>query len=355
MYRLVLLLFAVFTASDLCAVRIKDVVNIRGVRENMLIGYGLVVGLSGTGDGKSPYTNKSLAQMFRRMGVEVKDDEATSKNTAAVIVTAKLPPFPRIGNRIDVVVSSVGDASSLQGGTLLLTPLKANSQNVYAVAQGPLSIGGFSVKGAKASVQKNHVTVGYIPNGAIIEREIPVDFTTVSNFTLALHNPDFTTAARLVYVINADLGGKYARALDPGTVQVFPPYGWMDGSVAFLARIENLDVVPDMKAKVIVNERTGTVIMGSHVRISTVAIAHGALSIEIKSKEKKDDFGMVSMTQTVSAKESKKDKVIVVDGGTTINDVAKALNAIGATPRDLITVFQSIKAAGALQAELEII
>ncbi|MBN1115087.1 MAG: flagellar basal body P-ring protein FlgI, partial [Oligoflexia bacterium] len=244
----------VFIINDASAVRIKDLSNIKGVRENMLIGYGLVVGLDGTGDGKSPYTSKSLSQMFRRMGVEVTSEEATSKNVAAVIVTATLPPFPRVGNKIDVIVSSVGDAKSLQGGTLLVTPLKANSQDVYAVAQGPVSIGGFAVKGSKASTQKNHVTVGTIPNGAIIERELPLDFSNISNFTLALHNPDFSTAARVAHVINQDLGGKYATALDPGTIKIFAPYGYNGGSVEFLAMIESLDVVPDMRAKVIINE-----------------------------------------------------------------------------------------------------
>ena len=381
---LAVVLLIVFSAKA-SAVRIKDLASIKGIRYNQVFGYGLVVGLNGTGDKVgTTFTVQSLVNMIERMGIHVDANEVTVKNVAAVIVTAKIAPFARIGNKIDGVVSSIGDAKSLQGGTLLLTPLRGVDRKVYALAQGPISVGGFSAGGAGGGgVTKNHPTVGRISRGATIEREIPVSMQDKKELTITLNNPDFTTAIRVCNAINEKLGQVVASTRDSGTLNLHVPEGSRNRVVQMLAAVENLEVIPDTVARVILNEKTGTVVVGENVRISTVAVAHGNLSIQIKERaivsqplpfapappdgtdaqqfELEDGAVVAPGGQTVvtpdsdvSAQEEKR-RLLLVPSGTTIGELVRALNAIGVTPRDLITIFQSIKAAGALQAELEII
>jgi len=355
----VLLIFLCGTSE---AVRVKDIADVKGVRNNQLIGYGLVIGLNGTGDGNNTrFTTQTLTGLLGRMGITVDPDKVKVENVAAVMVTAKLPPFSKMGSRIDVVVSSMGDAESLQGGTLLLTPLKAPNGQIYAVAQGPISIGGFSAKGQAASVQKNHPTVGQIPGGALVEKEVPLDLTNKKILSINLRNPDFTTAMRLVDVINDNVREDVAKAIDGATVEVKIPQKYQGRVVEYLASLEKLDVVPDAVAKVILDERTGTVVMGSNVRISTVAISHGNLTIQIKEEKEVSQPAPYSTGKTVEVPKTEitvteeQSRLIVIPSTTSIGDVAKGLNAVGVTPRDLIAILQAIKAAGALQAELEII
>ena len=344
------------------AVRIKDIIDIEGVRKNQLIGYGLVVGLNGTGDGsKSEFTIQSMASMLEKMGITVKSEDIKVDNVAAVMITADLPPFARVGSRIDVLVNSIGDADNLQGGTLLLTPLKAANGKVYAVAQGPVSTGGFSSGGEGGKVQKNFPTVGRIAGGAIIEKEVISNFNQRKTLSLALRRSDFTTASRVAEAINAALYEQAAKTPDAGTIQVEIPEKYSENIVGLVALIEGLTVTPDTISKIVVNERTGTVVMGNNVRISTIAIAHGNLSIQIK--ESKDvsqplpfSRGKTVVTpDTEISVEEEKNKLVVVESGVTIGEVVMALNALGVSPRDLIAIFQAIKAAGALHAELEII
>ena len=345
-------------------VRIKDIADIKGVRQNQLVGYGLIVGLNGTGDSDSAiFTVQSMASMLEKMGVTVKAEDIEVDNVAAVMVTADLPPFARSGSRIDVLVSSIGDAENLQGGTLLFTPLKAADQQVYAVAQGPISTGGFAVSGDSGSgVQKNFPTVGRVVNGALIEKEIPNKFNQKQSLTLALHSPDFTTSTRVARAINIAFYDEIARTHDAGTIEVKVPDKYMGNVVAMVTLIESLGVTPDTISKVIINERTGTVIMGENVRISTVAIAHGNLSIEIKEDTRVSQplpFSpggetVVTPDSNVQVQEGN-NPIYLVNSGISIAAVVKALNALGVSPRDLIAIFQALKAAGALQAELEII
>ena len=345
------------------AVRIKDMASVRGVRANQLIGYGLVVGLNGTGDKSSTtFTNQGLANMLTRMGLKVSADGIKVKNVAAVMVTTKLPPYARLGNRLDVTLSSLGDATSLAGGTLIMTPLKALDGNVYAVAQGPISVGGFSAGGEAATVSKNHPTVGRIPRGAVVERELPLKFRDLKDLTINLNTPDFTTANRVANAINKVMPQVRASAVDPSTVTFHLPQGAGANPVGIMARLENINVDPDVSAKVIVDERTGTVVMGEAVRISTVAVASGSLSISITEGEDVSQAlpfapgGRTVATPTTEVQVGEqKSKLGVLKSGATIGDVVKALNALGATPRDLITILQAIKSAGALQADLEII
>lgn len=346
------------------AVRIKDIANIKGVRPNQLVGYGLIVGLNGTGDDdKLKFTIQSMAAMLEKMGVTVRTEDIEFKNVAAVMVTAELPPFPRIGSRIDVLVSSIGDAENLQGGTLLLTPLKAADGQVYAVAQGPVSTGGFDAGGAAGGgVQKNFPTVGRVPGGALIEKEIALDFNEKKNLTFVLHQPDFTTASRMAQAINAALNDPAARTRDAGTIEVNVPEKYWGNTVELATLIENLGVTPDTVSKVIINERTGTVIMGENVRISTVAIAHGNLSIQVKETENVSQplpfspRGETAVTPDSEVfVEEGNNPIFLVKSGVSIGDVVRALNALGVSPRDLIAIFQALRAAGALQAELEII
>jgi len=378
---LLIIFFLVASAAD--AARIKDIAGIGGVRENQLIGYGLVVGLMGTGDDpKNGFTRETIANMLRRQGMNMTGRDPKPKNIAAVMLTAQLPPFTKTGARIDVTVSSIGDATSLQGGTLLMTPLRAADGEVYAVAQGPLIIGGFSAGGANASMTKNHTNVGIIANGALVEREVKYALGQDKNFRINLFQPDFTTAKRLADAVTGKFQGLEAKAIDSSTVLVGMAPTFKGNLVEKISELENIDVSVDTVAIVVMNEKTGTVVMGENVRISTVAVAHGNLSIQIKEDLKvsqplpfapKPPDGskpaisrkdgtivapggqtVVTKDTTVTAAEEKK-QLMVVPRGVTIQDVVTALNAIGVTPRDLITIIQTIKAAGALQADLRII
>ncbi|USN46484.1 MAG: flagellar basal body P-ring protein FlgI [Pseudobdellovibrionaceae bacterium] len=314
------------------AARLKDIANIRGVRSNQLVGYGIVVGLNGTGDSGLEYTNKSISRMLDKLGMKIGGDEAASKNVAAVLITAELPPFARAGNRIDVTVSALGDATSLKGGTLVQSPLRAADQQTYAVAQGAVLVG-FSQSGV-------HETVARLPSGAIIERDLGGDFSSRKMFRLTLHNPDFTTSARVAKRVNMELAGKYASALDAATVDIVSPASFEGKGVELLAMIESLQVSPDLRAKVVVNEKTGTVVVGHEVRVSHVAISHGDLSLKVEGEEDSKKGGP---------------RVVEIKASASVGDIVKAMNQLGVTPKDLITILQSVKAAGALQGELEIL
>lgn len=359
---LALVSLLLLAAGPAQAVRIKDMASFKGVRGNQLVGYGLVVGLNGTGDkSATTFTVQGLANMLTRMGVRVTPDQVKVKNVAAVMVTASLPPFARVGQRLDVTLSSLGDSTSLGGGTLIMTPLKGMDGNTYVMAQGPVSVGGFLAAGEAASVRKNHPTVGRIPRGGTVERELPFTFKEMNQLEINLDTPDFTTAARVAAAVNRGVPGVQAQAIDPSTIKLtMPPHEAMD-RVALVAKLENLKIQPDILAKVVVEERTGTVVMGEAVRISKVAVTSGALSISIAETEQVSQPLPFSEGQTVVTPQTEvqvgeqKAKLQVVDGGVSIGEVVKALNALGATPRDLITILQAIRAAGALQAELEII
>lgn len=345
------------------AVRIKDLAHVRGVRRNQLFGYGLVVGLDGTGDDdKTEFTIQSLVSMLEKVGIVVDPGDVKVDNVAAVMVTANLPAFARVGTRIDVLVSSIGNAESLQGGTLLMTPLKAPNGEVYAVAQGPISIGGFAFGGAAGSgVQKNHPTAAQIVGGAIVEKEVPLDLAKSNTIAITLQKPDFTTCLRMAKTIEENMGLGTAKAVDAGTVNVVVPEKLKGEIVPFLAKLENLDLTPDTVAKIVLNERTGTVVMGENVRILTVAVSHGSLSILIKEQPTVSQPLPFSEGQTVILPQSEvsvteeKANLMIMPEGVNIGEVVRGLNALGVTPRDLIAILQAIKAAGALQAELEII
>ena len=344
-----LLLWPVNNAT---AVRLKDVSSVQGVRTNMLVGYGLVVGLDGTGDGSnSPFTSQALVNMLENLGVHVNKDDVKVKNVAGVMVTATLPPFIKNGQALDVTLSTLGDAKSLQGGTLIVTPLKGLDGKVYALAQGPISIGGFEVGKGGNTVQKNHVNVARIPNGAIVEREIPVSFTGKKEVVLNLNSPDFTTMSRAVSAIDALLQGNYATATDSGSLTVAIPEEYIGNEVGFMAALEHVEIAPDSAAKIIIDERTGTVVMGNEVRLKPLAVAHGTLNVEVSTYNNAtsplDNFNIIAKEQG--------NKLVPVNPGATLGDLVTALNVIGVTPRDLISILQSIKAAGALQADLEII
>jgi len=368
--RWVALIFFMLTSSTLLipdadAVRIKDIADIKGVRGNQLVGYGLVVGLEGSGDtDDSLFTIQSLASLLEKMGVTVQPaDIEDVENVAAVMVTTDLPAFATLGSRIDVLVSSIGDAENLQGGTLLFTPLKAADGRVYAVAQGPVSTGGFAVSGNSGDqVQKNFPTVGRVVGGALVEKEIHSNFNQKDSLTLALHKADFTTATRVAQAINRAFYSQLAQTENGGSIQVKVPDNYRGKTVQFVTMIESLGVTPDMVSKIVVNERTGTVIMGENVRISTIAIAHGNLSIQIdESQNVSQPLPFSRGGETVVTPESDilvkegKNPLFLVESGVSISEVVKALNVLGVTPRDLIAIFQALKAAGALQAELEVI
>ena len=344
------------------AVRLKDIAEINGVRKNQLVGYGLVVGLDGTGDGKKAvFTAQSIASMLQKMGVTINKADIKVENVAAVMVTADLPPFAKKGNRVDVLVSSMGDAKNLQGGTLMMTPLKGVDGKIYAVAQGPVNTGGFGAGGNASMVVKNFPTVGRVLSGAIIEREVPHQFNQRDSLLFSLHNPDFNTAATVVNTINATYAQPVARAEDAGTIKISIPEPYVGNAVPFLASLSTIEVEPDNDAKVVINERTGTVVMGEQVRISTIAIAHGNLSIVVKenanvSQPLPFSDGRTAVTPNTQINvEEDASKLMVVPKGIRIGQVVNALNALGVTPRDLIAIFQAIKAAGALQADLEVI
>jgi flagellar P-ring protein precursor FlgI len=343
------------------AERIKDIASFEGVRENQLIGYGLVVGISNTGD-TGLATLQTIANMLQRMGVVIKPRDIMAKNTAAVVVTATLPPFPKPGTKIDALVSAIGDAKSLQGGTLLLTPLKGPDGKVYALAQGPVSIGGFIGGGAGTTVQKNHLTSGRVPQGVIIEQDLPFTLGKGGEIKIFLQSPDFTTATEITKKINETLNFEYASTIDPSAIRLKIPPDYADKKVELITLIEGLDVSPDIPARIVINERTGTIVIGDKVRISPVAIAHGNLTIEIKTEfrvsqpppfapEKAET--VVVPQKDVTVKEQKASLMEV--SGTTLGEIVRALNALGVTPRDLIAILQALKASGALRAELEII
>ncbi len=351
-------------ATPACAqIRVKDIADIEGVRENQLVGYGLVVGLNGTGDklDSAVFTRESLVGMLERLGVNTRDQIAKlqTKNVAAVMVTGNLPPFARTGSRIDVSVSAIGDATNLSGGTLLVTPLLAADGEVYGVGQGAVTTGAVAARGASgSSVTRNVPTSGKIANGAIVEREVPFALAAQENVALALRNPDLTTARRMEAAINDALGGKVAHATDPRTVMLA-----LHGRdvVAALANIEELRVEPDTPAIVVIDETSGTIVMGANVRISTVAIAQGNLTIRVSEAPQISQPGALSGGTTATAAKSTitidtehDHKLGMLTEAPTLRDLVASLNALGVGPRDLISILQAIKAAGALQADLEV-
>ena len=359
---LILLSILLATLSTAEASRIKELAQLEGVRSNQLVGYGLVVGLNGTGDSASTqFTIQSLVNMMERLGVTVSPDKVKVANVAAVVVTAELPPFARAGSAIDVTVSSVGDAANLAGGTLLMTPLKAADGKIYAVAQGPLVVGSLAFGGKAAMVQKNHPTAGRIPDGALVEREVPYVFGQGDGLNYRLKDSDFTTVSRMSAAVNKHFGGMIAHSLDAGQMQVQVPDKFQDRVVDFVAELERLDVVPDAQARIVVNEKTGTIVMGDQVRISTVAVSHGNLNLVISEQTNVSQPNPLGGGQTVASPATQLDvseekgNLVVLQQGVSIGDVAAALNAIGATPRDLIAIFQAIKASGALYADLVIL
>lgn len=345
--------------------RIKDIVDFEGVRENMLIGYGLVVGLNGTGDtlSSSIFTRESLVGMLERLGVNARDDSLKTDNVAAVMVTATLPPFAKQGTRIDLSLSAIGDADSLLGGTLLVTPLVGADGEVYAVAQGPVAVGGVSAGGAGAEISKGVPTNGRIASGAIIEREIAFDLQGLDTLRISLRNPDFTTARRIAQAINSFAGGPIAQSRDSATVSLVVPDNYRGRMVALITDIEQLRVIPDISAKVVIDEQTGIIVMGENVRISTVAIAQGNLTIRITETpqvsqplpfSEEGDTVTVPRTQ-IEIDEDDDKRLSVLSNSVTLQELVDGLNALGIGPRDMISILQAIKAAGALQAEIELL
>lgn len=365
---LLLLLTLIFTTSPAEAARIKDIAQLHGVRNNQLLGYGLITGLNGTGDDmkKSVFTLQAIYNMMTRQGISIDPDNINDikvKNVAAVMVTAALPPFARSGSTIDVQVSSLGDAKSLAGGTLLMTPLLGPDGNVYAVAQGPLTVGAFSFGGKAARVQQNHPTVGRIAGGAIIERSVGVELGREGLLHYQLREADFTTAANMAEVINRNFGPGTAVPDNPGLVRVNIPEKAAENLVDFIAALEILEIKADSTARVVVNERTGTIVMGRDVKLSTVAVSHGNLSLIIRedySVSQPEPFGrgetVVTPETTITVAEEAGQLVLLdMQKGVSLGEIANALNAIGATPRDLIAIFQAIKASGSLHGELIIL
>ncbi|MFQ5533269.1 MAG: flagellar basal body P-ring protein FlgI [Sphingomonadales bacterium] len=360
-----LLGFACDAAS--AASRIKDIVDFEGVRENHLLGYGLVVGLDGTGDTlqNAPFTEQSLQAMLERLGINTRGGQSKmrTENVAAVIVTASLPPFARHGSRIDVTVSTLGDAESLLGGTLLATPLRGADGEVYSVAQGSVTVGGFKAQGDAGTVIKGVITSGRIANGGVIEREIAFNFASMRTLRLSLRNPDITTANRVAGAIDRFLGGPAAKTLDPGTVRLSIPNEFKGDIVTLLADVEQLRVEPDQIARVVIDEVSGVIVMGSNVRISTVAIAQGNLTIRVTETPQVSQpapFSQGGETVTVprteiAVEEGDKNRLTVLDPGVSLQDLVDGLNALGIGPRDMISILQALKAAGALQADIEIL
>ena len=351
------------TSDDRLTVRVKDVADIEGVRENQLIGYGIVVGLNRTGDRvqQNIYARQTLQNLLERMGISTTADSLKPENMATVLVTAKLPPFVRQGSKIDVTVSSIADARSLQGGTLILTPLKGVDGQIYALAQGPLSIGGISAGDRGNSVEINHPTVGRIPNGAMIEKAVQTELARNGMLTLVLRQEDFTTASRLNRVINEKFGPGTARALDGRNVEIRVPANYADDRVGFIADLESLRLKTDAVAKVVINERTGTIVMGREVRLSSVVISQGGITVKIGTEFEVSQPGVLSRTgetvtvprTTVEVKERKPESVTLPDGAT-VDEVVRGLRAVGVSARDIISILQAIKSAGALAADIEL-
>jgi flagellar P-ring protein precursor FlgI len=355
----VLLLILVSTAE---AARLKDIAHIEGVRGNQLFGYGLVVGLNGTGDGTSVgFTMRSVANMMERLGIAVDPENVKVKNVAAVMVTATLPPFARPGLKLDLTLSSMGDAKSLVGGTLLFTQLKGADGNIYVVGQGPVSVGGFSVETGTDTAMQNHPTTAVVSEGGIVERSIPFDLFQSKRVRIVLREPDFTTMTRVVEGINSYLDRPVALALDAASVEIPLLADYARDPIGLVARIEQIDVKRDAPAKVIVNEKTGTIVMGEHVTVGRVALAHGNLNISIRGDVQVSQPNALSETgqtavvlnQDVNVGEEVK-QLGILGGKVTLREVIDALNSLGATPRDLISIFTALKHAGALNAELVI-
>ncbi len=350
--------------ADAKTSRIKDVVDIEGVRENQLVGYGLVVGLNGTGDslGNSPFTEQSLIAMLERLGVNIRGENLNTGNVAAVMVTATLPPFTNQGGRIDVNISSLGDATSLQGGTLLVTPLLAADGEAYAVAQGEVSIAGFSAGGDAQQVTQNIPTAGRVPAGAIVEREIAFRLEDLQTVRLALKNPDFTTARRIAQAINGFTSSDLAKAENSASVMLVRPQNYDGSIVDLITDIEQLPVQPDLPAKVVISERSGVIVMGADVRISNVAIAQSNLTIKVTETPQVSQANpFAEGGETVVVPRTDLDvnqggdvKLATLDTGVTLQDLVTGLNRLGMQPRDIITIIQAVKAAGALQAEIEV-
>ena len=358
-----LLAATLFAGPAFAKSRIKDIADFEGVRENQLIGYGLVVGLQGTGDSlrNVAATRQSLTAMLERLGVNTRDLNLNTKNVAAVMVTTNLPAFAAQGSRIDVTVSALGDAKSLSGGQLLVTPLVGADQQVYAVAQGAIAIGGFSAGGASgSSVTRGVPTVGRISSGALVEREVHFDLAGQQELKLALRNPDFTTARRVADAVNGAIGPGVARAANPGSVVVQRPATFAGDMVDLLTRIEGLSIDPDLPAKIIIDETSGVVVMGENVRVSTVAIAQGALTISVNEQPavsqplpfSQGETAVIPQS-TVSVDEGQ-GGLALVRGGVPLKDLVDGLNALGVSPRDMISILQALKAAGAIQAEIEV-
>jgi flagellar P-ring protein precursor FlgI len=358
-------MFFLINTAEAKTSRIKDIVDIEGVRDNMLVGYGLVVGLNGTGDtlNNSPFTAQSLTAMLERLGVNVRGQNLNTGNVAAVMVTATLPPFRNQGSRIDINVSAMGDAESLLGGTLLVTPLMAADGEVYAVAQGPITVAGFSVTGEAATVVQNIPTAGRVPGGAIVEREIGFELADLDNVRLALKNADFTTARRIARAINGFLATEIAVAENDASVVIKKPAGYDGTIVDLITDIEQLPVQPDQPARVVIDERSGTIVIGAEVKINPVAIAQGNLTINItETPQVSQPNPFAQQGQTVIVPRSDIDinsgedvKLALLETGVTLQDLVTGLNKLGIGPRDMITILQAIKAAGALQAEIEVL
>ncbi len=342
------------------AVRIKDIATFAGVRNNELVGYGLVVGLSGTGDKTgSQFTMQSMVNMLEKMGVAVTRSQLKPKNVAAVMVTAKMPVSSKPGSRLDVTVSSLGDASSLLGGVLLLTPLKGVDGEVYALAQGAMALGGISVSGEAASAQKNITTVASIPNGGVVERGVPFKFNQMGHMTLHMNMADFSTTMDVVHKINNALGAELAKAADISTVVFDIPPEFQGNLVPLMATVENLEITPDGKARVVVDEKTGTVVLGRNVRLSKVAVAHGNLQIVVSdgaqvSQPAPFGAGETVVTPTTDIGVQEENRRLVLMDGATLQELVDGLNSIGATPRDVISILKTLKVAGALHADLEV-
>lgn len=343
--------------------RIKDLAAIEGVRENQLVGYGLVVGLNGTGDtlNNAPFTKQSLTAMLERLGVNTRGTTLRTANVAAVMVTANLPAFAAQGTRMDVTVSALGDSKSLQGGTLLVTPLLGADGEVYAVAQGSLAIAGFSAEGEAAKVTRGVPTVGRIPNGALIEREVEFKLTSQKTLKLSLRNPDFTTAKRIAAAVNDFLGADTAEAADQATVQMRMPKTYKGNIVQLLTEVEQLRVEPDQRARIIIDERSGVIVMGRDVRVSTVGVAQGNLTVSISERPTVSQPEALSNGETtvvprtdVRVETDAKRKLGIVGEGVSLQELVDGLNALGIGPRDMIAILQAIKSAGALQADIEV-
>jgi len=344
--------------------RIKDIVNYENVRDNQLIGYGLVVGLKGTGDSlrNAPFTQQSLQAMLERLGVNIRNQSMNTNNVAAVSVTAMLPAFARKGGKIDVQIAALGDATNLQGGTLLVTPLVGLDGEIYAVAQGPVAVSGFSAKGQSESISRGVTTAARIANGAIVEREIDFNLAAMTSMNLSLKNPDLTTANRVASVINQAKGPSVAAVLDPATVRIAIPGSYPGSMIGMMSEIEQLPVVTDQAARVVIDEASGVIVMGADVRINQVAIAQGNLTIRISETpqvSQPNAFSQGGTTQVVprtkiDVDDSKGKRLAVLSAGVTLQDLVRGMNALGVGPRDMISILQALKTAGALQAELEV-